>query len=462
MAVVEELFKAHLRRGQLLELLEGRPANSVVFESFDERSLQPRPGEVTAIWRKKPGINGWTVPDTLLADESEFDDLLSWSATYMRGMGPLTSQVRIMTPAQLQALLDPEPSDIRGLIGGAVGIVICEVLMHAHARQSLPLVSVSTAAIRSTLSFALLRALHVGLGRQHLEEIAGTFERLRREMNRPIPRQSIEAILRVVGSLVGAQAAENRTTTGIEGCDRLLQIRNGADVYEIAREVLTGSGDLLGLRHVGNLREMTAEERVKLLDEMAPSLSNGFGSSSDRAFALALATFVCRPGFEQQAGLLAEYARQLPEAWLWLGALQTRTPVGEVLAGGDASGWWIAREVLRSEDPLSPPRADVSAAELSVMLRGKSRYAGRLLARARIDVEISPLITVLIRGIGREDYSDAELDQQRLPTPGVELNKRDGSISSIEDALKDVMQMLRQHRVSPTSSETSPRGRKRK
>ena len=162
------------------------------------------------------------------------------------------------------------------------------------------------------------------------------------------------------------------------------------------------------------------------------------------AFALALASFVCRPGLEQQASLLSEYARGLPEAWLWLGVMQCRSSLVDALSSNEAAGWWIARELLRVEDPLSAPRADVAVSELAVMLRGRSKYAGRLLARGRIEVELLPMVSVVIRGLPGRGTASADDGPTLRPPEAQTLQANNGkTIADVERAVEHVLQLVR-------------------
>jgi hypothetical protein len=85
--------------------------------------------------------------------------------------------------------------------------------------------------------------------------------------------------------------------------------------------------------------QSAAEERVKMFDRIAPQLiSDQEKTQSERAFAVALVAFSCRPGMSHQSSLLAPYIPLLPEAAIWLGAMQASNPVTETLAIGDGLG----------------------------------------------------------------------------------------------------------------------------
>ena len=265
-----------------------------------------------------------------------------------------------------------------------------------HARPGMPLAAVGTMAARSTLSYALARASRLGLDRQDLPEMAALFHKLRLELGQAISETTIDAILGVTEALL----RDTRVSSSSRSASWLRRLIAGDNTYDLAEEVISSSVGLIDWRSTGPLGALTAEERVRLVDKVAPLLSEGDGPRLERAFALALICFVCRPGLEQQASLIADYARQLPEAWLWLGAMQCRAPLAEVLSSSDGSGWWIARELGREENPFSPPRADVAAAELLAMLRGKPKLAARFLARGRIEVELLPMVSVVLRSPG--------------------------------------------------------------
>src|ERR1700730_3048252 len=84
------------------------------------------------------------------------------------------------------------------------------------------------------------------------------------------------------------------------------------------------------------IRRLTRSRRHQL---PAIALSDQEKTQSERAFVVALIAFLCRPGMSHQSSLLTPYTPVLPEAAIWLGAMQASNPITETLAIGDGLGW---------------------------------------------------------------------------------------------------------------------------
>ena len=145
--------------------------------------------------------------------------------------------------------------------------------------------------------------------------------------------------------------------------------------------------------------QSAAEERVKMFDRIAPQLiSDQEKTQSERAFAVALVAFSCRPGMSHQSSLLAPYIPLLPEAAIWLGAMQASNPVTETLAIGDGLGWRLAREIFDGNDVFSAPHCDIAFSELRVLSRGRSTSRMiKSVGNSRMDVELLPGVSAWVR-----------------------------------------------------------------
>jgi hypothetical protein len=214
----------------------------------------------------------------------------------------------------------------------------------------------------------------------------------------------------------------------------------------------------------------TAEERVSLFDRLAPVLlSNVVRSRIEKAFALALLAYLCRPGFEQQATLLAQYHSVIPESILWLGAMQGAAHFSDTLAAGDGLGWRVARDLFEPSDIFSAPTCDIALPELRVLARG--RNATKMikgLARTRLDVELLPRVSTFVRTTQEELPEQTAL---RLESPGQEIGSRSIQqdrtyvaselVQDAERALKSLSLFLRNARGHTRDERPANRKRRR-
>ena len=399
MDVANNLWTATLRREQLFELLDDRGPRPT--RAYSAPSLHYRDkSELVGIWIAKEEAELAPLPQMLVADRPILDDLFAWSATYLRALGPLSSIIRILTPIQFDALLNRTvPQQPWKLAGGAIGLVVGEILTH---NEKVGVEGAVAATPNSTLAFAIIRAWYLGLPNSAIVEICDGYMHLFEQMQRMPSAFALQSVRVIAASLIGIKI------DGRNGNSRLGQfvhwmedLRSGANIYDVAADVLRNSVDLKINQDVLHLQGMTAEARVQFFDKLAPALAEQRtgGDSLNQAFALALTAFICRPGLEQQLGLLREHDGRLPESRLWLGALQAFSPISDALSLGSGGGWRIARELFRPEEPWSAPRADAGIAEINVLSRSKSKALERLIARPRLEIEIYPMITTAVRGI---------------------------------------------------------------
>jgi hypothetical protein len=452
----DNLWTASLRREQLLELLDGRGPRPVRVSGVGSIRRGDH-GELLGIWSAGGEGALSPLPQLIVASQPDLEDLFAWSASYLRAFGPLSAIVRTLTPVQFDSLLNStSPPEPWKLAGGAIGLIIGEILSHNEK------ISVETAAAatpNSTLAFAMLRAWYLGFSPDVIDEVftayTGLGERLQRFSFTPV----LQAVKEVAATLTGAVTDNGANVSRSPRPQQWIEeLKAGANLYKVATSALRGPLDLLNSQAVERLEEMTAEARVQFFDGLAPTFTNSDSDDRlERAFSLALATFVCRPGLEQQASLMREHARRLPEAWLWLGALQAFSPMLDALSLNSGAGWRIARELFRPEEPWASPRADAGIGEIQVLARGNSRILDRLIGRARLDVEIYPMITAAMRG--QSVPIESPRPEDRRHEEPAQRSPASATIEFVQTRLEELLRELRQFETARPESGTR---RKRK
>ena len=401
--VKKELWTVQFRREQLLEFVDGRGPQPRREDIPGLEGLKDD-GQLIGVWCSSGAEGVSPLPQVIVGHEQSLHDLFAWSASYLRGLAPLTSLVRTLTPKRLATVLHSEPTDERWRIaGGAVGLLLAETCIRSE--QPIGINDAAVYAPNATLSFAILRAWSLGYPIEVVHEILDNYTNLWREFgpssSDSLHRALSDSVMSVATALLGkdslrSEAGQRRS----RATDWMGLLRQGRSVFELMSEVMKPPQELFGGHVSERMKEMTAEERVQVFDTLAPSIlqGEGRGDRMEAAFALALGAFVCRPGFVQQATLLGAYTDRFPEALLWLGALQAFAPMPEVLLLRSGAGWRIARELFRADDVWEAPRADAAVDELRTLLRVKSRSYLSLIDRARFNVEIYPLIVTTFRG----------------------------------------------------------------
>lgn len=383
---------ATFRRDQLADIVDGhRPT----LQSGDAwgASKHLKSGYLLGIWVGESRSLLHAFPHIVVSDQGVLQDLYAWSGTYLRSLGPLSSLMRILTTEQFEIQLRRRAFDrLWDIVGGMVGVITAESLIRGQC-------SIATLASdlrpNMALSSAIFRSFSLGYPEGVMAEIVHNYLGLWSMVELQRISAPMRKLPHVATSLLGVEWVDDSTRPLFARSRGWMnELRSGARPLDIAREVIPYDDDASGGRYIDQVEEMTAEERVRMFDSVAPRIIRDgvTGEPEDSAFALALGAFICRPGFEQQAVLIDDYWRELPEAMLWLGALQAFVPMADALSIGGGIGWRLAREMVRSESIFDLPRGDVGFSEI----RGEGdRISGAyrgLFERDRVDVELYPMV----------------------------------------------------------------------
>jgi hypothetical protein len=468
LGAAENFWTAELRREQLPDIVRGSEYPVAPLSAADIPNLSPRRGTTTAIWRAFNAQSRSPLPQVIVGDEQTLEDLFAWSASYMRGIGPLTVHTRIITPTRLRHAMRIQPEGLWWrLASGAVGLIIGEVLM--HARRPLPLTEISLAACRGTLSFVLMRAAALGATREELAEVTDLWQLLRSHTGQATTVVPSIAIAQVALTVASVALEPNREPPADERNQwfRSFLARGGDSVIgQIANVFGSSVAELVG----EPFSALTPEERVRFLDEFAPRLlTQPARTHIEKALAVALIAYLCRPGFAQQATLLAPYSTGLPDCMLWLGALQAAAPFTETLASSDGLGWRLARDLFEADDVFSAPRCDIALPELLVLLRGKSSAKSiKSLNRTRLEVELIPGVSAFVRSLQADVSDQVELplapqsNEAVLPQSQDKLNSiSDELLSDAKKAMAALSRFIHNARIDP-GDEPGARSKRRR
>jgi hypothetical protein len=427
-----KLWTASIRREQFFDLLEMRGPRLAQNELLGLTRYTYLP-EISGIWVGQNREALSPLPQVIVASEEQLKDLLAWTGSYLRELGPLSAISRICSSHQLATILNRDPPrDPWKFIGGAIGLIFGEIMALGELTSASAAFS---ARADSTLSYAIIRAWAIGLPSRSIAELIEKYRELPRairnsrvvELSDSI--EAITAILLELDAFGGPYLSRNWFN----------ELRSGADRYRLAGEIF--HSDLLNRRSIEDLQDSTAEQRVKFFDTLAPSLvaSVSHNERLDVSFALAFAAFLCRPGLEQQASLLGDYARELPEAWLWLGAFQNFSSLRESMTFGFGWGAHISQGLFRYDAIWTPPTADIGVTEIEVLRGTSSKILERLLNRSRLEVEIYPMISTTIRGATTYRQESDDSDARRLDDQVLLASKQ---LSAIEESIRVVRALL--------------------
>jgi hypothetical protein len=100
----EQYWTLELRRDELLDVLQRRGIQHLI-PVWDPAEIEPPPGKITAIWRNGSVSDRTLLPQVMIGRPHDLDDLWAWAFSYLRGLGPLTAQTRVLTLEEYRSAL---------------------------------------------------------------------------------------------------------------------------------------------------------------------------------------------------------------------------------------------------------------------------------------------------------------------------------------------------------------------
>jgi hypothetical protein len=372
--------------------------------------LIPKEGEVSLVWRDYPSDKS-RLPNAIVAHRATLEDLFAWSATYLRGVGPLSSNCRTLLTNDAEFLFDQVgnglPTEAHSVL---VGLILAEVVLLSQFQTRPKDITIS--ACERTVSYLVGRAIAARRPDESIEQLPRRWTDIRQY----IPSGTSTAVSEQVGTIGKIVAALFRDKLLSPGFEKDFITRSLSELYherQLTKRTVVNLGawlrtDVQDLNP--KILELPPQERVSLFDEIVPHIAASVRFSQlERAFAVALIAAICMPGSFQQYDLLHQYAEEVPESLLWFAVIQGLVKGNDILSIGEGLGRRVLREMTRSEDLIDPPISDINLLELEVLSRGVRSTPLRTAVSSQIRVEVQPAIY----GVAR--WRDRESPQPELP-----------------------------------------------
>lgn len=401
----------------------------------------PNPeGSLLAVWRTDPAMSGG-LPEVLICGDGEREDWVAWITTYAKGLRPISSFCRVLEWSEAKGLLDKAEVLETGRLSWALsGLVLGEVLAASNLTD-VQLESLPTAALTSTLSFAVFRSYLV-FGYEHVEAVEGAWSVVRviaGQKERSVPVEVTARVCKTVLEAAGAETLNDRSVRddlAIECCRAL--IRDSKDVPK-------SFYSLPGFADAYSAMEGAREARVIGFTKFLGAVRQ-FTRPSDTLANMAIGYLASRiaPGTILHSSLLENVSKVQADVLLWYGffaglpasregeLFQAKTRLGVDMP---LAARRVLRELQRSPRILSRPSADVSFFELVALGRaGKSvidslpRYTNSVLL-----VELLPGVDV---ATGLPHRQAAEVRGREVPPATL----RDLGVAI--DTLRDIHRQL--------------------
>jgi hypothetical protein len=374
--------------------------------------------EVILVWRSRPADSP-AVPAAIIVGDGQLRDFLAWATTYFPSVRPLTAFVRVLEEKTASQLLNHSGEPELGTIGEAlVGAILGEAL--ALANTPLSRAGLTPIACFSTYSFCMARALAFKLPCATLPEVGERWSFARRLTDQPpraVDHQDLGIVWHVADALLG-----DRMHSPLTQPDRLLVLaceelkKEGTILENTWASVTKGSFEL---QDAQNRMRGPREDRIRVLTDFAArDCFSHLTSPSARFFALGYLSSLLGPGSLAHAEVVAPLFSKLPAAYAWYGFCAGLHKKTEVLSAFGVLGRRVLREILRSEDLLSTPSADVSLPELQIILETDlDRVDFRTVSSNYMCIEISPLVSTYLSIHKKDGGRQSDLFAHSVSSP---------------------------------------------
>lgn len=407
-------FACRIDRGDFGDLLtvRGLARTNIAPMSIEEVVTEPLSGPQAMLvaWSRDPRETG-QLPELLVCEDGTESDWAAWISTYAARIRPFSAYSRLLGVAEARTLLSAWRStpDLKGLTWPLVGVVLGEVL----AASGLPdraLESAPAVLCTSTLSFALFRAaaLYASFEPNNVVDrwtlARSATGRQTRAFDAAVTRACKTIIEAAELGKPGSYTRNNDMVASVAICRELID-----DPTDIPRS-------LARVPAFGGLAQVMRgprEDRVVALERFFRELPPATAQSFDResvAMLLGYLTSRIAPGTMRHSAMLRGVADRYPAALLWYGFCAALSAKGTEGAKGTesqpdepgddlpASGRRIARELLRREEFLGPPSADVGVLELLALSRLRREALAGVIATTQgtMTVELIPGVVTAI------------------------------------------------------------------
>lgn len=349
-------------------------------------------GETLLVWDCDP-TQRFVLPSLMVVTDEDEQSALSAIAAAPQTPSPVTALTRVLTREEARQQFDNDVLTIDERVFPALtALTFVEAVLHGGGRigtkQLTPLIC------RRTLAFAWGRTLASRAGGEAFLELPARWLDVYSLLNSPsthdAAQYAVDPIVRVLGLLT--QIAHGyRPETATAGL--AYEILNGTKAsQEQAWERLAAS--LSRLIRIDTLQSLTREERGSYLQDALRKMSSSgsYVEQGDMAAACAFLATRLAPGSLEHLEILREQRR--PDLLAWYGIFAALQTPQEILSMYGGLGFRSSRDMLRVEDKLASPSADISYSELKILARGGlESLASRIGHSSELQVELVPYVS---------------------------------------------------------------------
>jgi hypothetical protein len=437
------MWAATVSREEFLGIIQGELVRTKGAREIESLEHWHDTSGIVLLWADDPSL--YTFPSVVLVSDDKQNDFLAWVAGFLSGIRPFTAFCRVTDLPTAKSLMKARPQKPpQRTLAALVGAVVGEATSYTRgSRLERP---AAFRACASTLSFAVLKALCVGLNVE-VDFIGRLWLIARRLTNQQALPVDLDDVRQPLGALLAV--LEGGTLSyghEIEGLPRGLselffEYAQTGRMRENSFADLGRSFD--GLQDASVHMQDTREHRIQYLDHALRQVALSRDKQA-AAFLAGLLTSQVAPGSFDHLKLLQQYSPALPLAFMWYGVFAGLHEKTTMLNFADGIGRRLVREIIRPENLLDSPHCDVSVAELQVLSRDVAEVDLRTTSSAHLEIELLPCVVSSMRATSRHpDFTQPPL----LQTFAAEDDIADwlGDMDSAIDRITKAQQRL--HRI---------------
>jgi hypothetical protein len=422
-----EYFFLAATEPELNELLAGRAAGSPSHWMGRSAPLRLPTGSTGVLWSKPLSSSDPIQPLVLISREADQRRLFGRFAQLRSDLSPLTAWCHLLAPQRFESLDSlTRCADFYGFQAAWSGLIVAEALLLTEW----PLAKLRISACLATQSFALARAKALWFG-PSTGEILRRFDDAQQLLrNEDGPHRGESRIGRIRAALqpIWASLAAASDTPAAPGSQELRPIVESLRRLELARSnknpnearqfVAPLEESIPEARDVGNVADLTPEQRLRVFDEILEHLgSPNIGREQFRRIALTLLAgylVTIAAGGSPTLSLATTNAARWPEITAWAYVLGS---IGERVvwtSSFDGLGRLVARELLRPLRLDEPPTCDFALDEASVLVDTKLSdplVHLRIKQSRNVSVSLLPGVNIFI------SIGDSSQEASRPPDP---------------------------------------------
>lgn len=389
----------------------GRPTAGL---QVGEPSWPPEAHDVWACWHEEVTIETSRhdqLPVMVVVSDEDLNDFLAWAVTFLPGFRPLTSFLRVLPWTVFSTLRDLRPGLDSDLDCVAIGAILGETMINATGRGFID--SLALTAFESTYSFAMSRALLIGLSHELRQAVSDRWHEARELTDQParkMPLEALEDVWSVVLRLTQGGSTPNATKEDRLGLieEACREIRRGQGISSFNWHRLSGSR--ISNSVIADSMRSTKEHRVETFEQAVKTLSQEVSDELHASFLVGYLASLVSDGSMEHGHLVLPLQGRLPTAMLWYGICAGLLPGNRIRTDYNHLGLRILRSLKRNDGLLSPPTCDISVAELEVLLRGDVRSRNfRQHHASFLRVELVPMVTTVLRWPGRQTAGGGQM-----------------------------------------------------